>query len=142
MRCKPSWSWPSQILVILCRLLIIPYLPPPARYAWFRLKLSKFRFVRHVPDSILPQRQKAVATATVSSVPLPVQDSIVEIFTGHITRVTFVIFKKSWFLTKFMSGRRSPSYSELRPTTKNSASSRRRFSGSQTEVPSSAPIIL
>ena len=51
--------------------------------AWFRLKLSKFRFVRHVPDSILPQRQKAVATATVSGVPLPVQDSIVEIFTGH-----------------------------------------------------------
>ena len=37
----------------------------------------------HVPDSILPQRQKAVATATVSSVPLPAQDSIVEIFTGH-----------------------------------------------------------
>ena len=83
MRCEPSWSWPSQILVILCRLLIIQYLPPPARYAWFRLKLSKFRFERHVPDSILPQRQKAVATATVSSVPLPAQDSIVEIFTGH-----------------------------------------------------------
>ena len=39
--------------------------------------------MRHVPDSILPQRQKAVATATVLSVPLPKQDSIVEIFTGH-----------------------------------------------------------
>ena len=39
--------------------------------------------MRHVPDSILPPRQKAVATATVSSVPLPAQDSIVEIFTGH-----------------------------------------------------------
>ena len=33
MRCEPSWSWPSQMLVILCRLLIIPFLPPPARYA-------------------------------------------------------------------------------------------------------------
>ncbi len=39
--------------------------------------------MRHVPDSILQQRQKAVATATVLSVPLPAQGSIVEIFTGH-----------------------------------------------------------
>ena len=36
---------------------IIPFLPPPARYVWFRLNLVKFRFVRHVPDSISPHRQ-------------------------------------------------------------------------------------
>jgi hypothetical protein len=92
-RCEQSWSWPSQMLAILCRLLIIPFQPgPPARYARFRLKLVKFRFVRHIPashgdsNSILPQRQKAVATAqvaTVLSVPLPAKGSIVEIFTGH-----------------------------------------------------------
>jgi hypothetical protein len=208
MRCEPSWSWPSQMLAMLCRLHIIPLLPPPARYAWYRLKLVKFRFVRHVPDSILQPRQKAVATATVLSVPLPAQGSIVEIFTGHNQSFIRDIQKelvprsiaysgyrwhnslcrpemlqilrsitirkggvyvhwdtldsrsektnmpKFWEvkqrlvmpmppgITKLMSWRWSPSSSELRPTTKNSALSRRRFSGSQTEVPSSAPIIL
>ncbi len=42
--------------------------------------------MRHTPDTILPQRQKAVATAQVApvvSVPLPAQGSILGIFTGH-----------------------------------------------------------
>ena len=57
----------------------------PARKVKFRFTF-KFRCVRHIPDSNFPQRQrqKAVATAAVWTVPLPAQGSIVEIFAGHV----------------------------------------------------------
>ncbi len=46
-------------------------------------KVCLVPLVRQVPDSIWPQRQKAVATATVLSVPLPAHGDIVTVFTGH-----------------------------------------------------------
>ncbi len=172
------------------------------------LKLVKFRFVRHVPDSNLLQRQKVVATATVLSVPLPAQGSIVEIITDHnqtyirdiqkelVPRAiaysgyrwhnslcrpemlqilqSITIRKGGVYVhwdalearsektnnAKVLGKKAVDSHAhatrmhkvyvreavaklfQATPNDKNSASSRTRFSGSQTEVPSSAPIIL